>query len=41
MDGPEFSVESVSFNGETKIIGITDKSLTGSIFYREWAYVPS
>lgn len=35
MDGPEFSVESVSFNGEIKIIGITDKSLTGDPYFIE------
>lgn len=35
MDGPEFSVESVSFNGDIKIIGITDKSLTGDPYFIE------
>lgn len=29
IDGPEFSVEAVSLGGETTVIGITDKSITG------------
>jgi len=35
MSGEEVSVESVSFNGETTIIGITDKSVTGAPYFIE------
>lgn len=39
MIGDEVSVESVSFNGETTIIGITDKSLTGKPYFIENAHM--
>lgn len=29
LQGPEFSVETVSFEGRTRVVGITDKSLVG------------
>jgi len=29
IDGPEFSVEAITFNGETRIIAITDKETSG------------
>lgn len=35
MTGPEVSVESCTFQGDTTIIGITDKSVTGSPFFIE------
>lgn len=35
MSGDEVSVESVSYNGEIKIIGITDKSVTGRPYFIE------
>lgn len=35
MEGDEVSVESVSYNGETTIIGITDKSITGTPYFIE------
>jgi biotin carboxylase len=35
LAGPEFSVESYSFQGRTSIIGITDKSVTGSPYFIE------
>jgi biotin carboxylase len=35
MQGEEFSVESVSYQGETTILGITDKSLTGTPYFIE------
>ncbi|MCD1257693.1 ATP-grasp domain-containing protein [Paenibacillus athensensis] len=35
MSGEEVSVESVSYNGETTIIGITDKSITGTPYFIE------
>lgn len=35
MVGDEFSIESVTYNGETTIIGITDKSITGEPFFIE------
>ncbi|MDF2649340.1 MAG: bacD [Paenibacillus sp.] len=35
MAGPEVSVESVSYNGETTIIGVTDKSVTGTPYFIE------
>ncbi|MCK0473714.1 ATP-grasp domain-containing protein [Halalkalibacter sp. APA_J-10(15)] len=35
MHGTEVSVESVSFNGETTILGITDKSITGTPYFIE------
>ena len=35
MQGPEFSVESVTADGETTILGVTDKSVTGEPFFIE------
>lgn len=35
MDGPEVSVESVSWQGETTILGVTDKSVTGTPYFIE------
>jgi argininosuccinate lyase len=35
MEGDEVSVEAVTFNGQTHIIGITDKSLTGFPYFIE------
>lgn len=35
MQGEEFSVEAVTFQGETTVIGITDKSLTGFPYFIE------
>jgi argininosuccinate lyase len=35
MEGEEVSVESISFNGETAILGVTDKSVTGTPFFIE------
>lgn len=35
MKGEEVSVESVTYNGETTILGITDKSITGSPYFIE------
>ncbi len=35
MQGGEISVESVSFQGETTILGMTDKSVTGTPFFIE------
>ncbi len=35
MYGPEFSVETCTFNGETTVLGITDKSVTGEPFFIE------
>lgn len=35
MRGEEVSVESVSYNGETTILGITDKSVTGTPYFIE------
>lgn len=35
MSGPEVSVESFSYNGETTIIGVTDKSVTGTPYFIE------
>ncbi|BBB89376.1 MAG TPA: ATP-grasp domain-containing protein [Methylomusa anaerophila] len=35
MRGEEVSIESVSYNGETTILGITDKSITGSPYFIE------
>ncbi|WP_159883272.1 ATP-grasp domain-containing protein [Paenibacillus puerhi] len=35
MDGEEFSVESVSYHGETTLLGITDKSVTGTPYFIE------
>lgn len=35
MDGPEVSVESVSYLGETVILGVTDKSVTGTPYFIE------
>lgn len=35
MTGPEFSVESVTADGETTVVGITDKSVTGEPFFIE------
>jgi argininosuccinate lyase len=35
MSGEEVSVESVSYNGETTIIGITDKSIIGAPYFIE------
>ncbi|WP_078553787.1 ATP-grasp domain-containing protein [Bacillus alkalicellulosilyticus] len=35
MHGEEVSVESVSFNGETTVLGITDKSITGNPYFIE------
>jgi biotin carboxylase len=39
MQGEEVSVESVSYNGETRIIGITDKSLTGTPYFIETGHM--
>ncbi|MFC4597170.1 ATP-grasp domain-containing protein [Cohnella hongkongensis] len=35
MEGEEISVESVSLHGDTKILGVTDKSVTGSPYFIE------
>ncbi|MFA9556549.1 ATP-grasp domain-containing protein [Evansella sp. AB-rgal1] len=35
MKGEEVSVESVSYNGETTILGVTDKSITGTPYFIE------
>ncbi|WP_020620337.1 ATP-grasp domain-containing protein [Paenibacillus daejeonensis] len=35
MSGEEISVESVSYHGETTILGMTDKSVTGSPYFIE------
>lgn len=35
LEGPEFSVEMFSWKGETRCIGITEKSLTGSPYFIE------
>lgn len=35
MKGEEVSVESATYNGETKILGITDKSITGTPYFIE------
>lgn len=35
LDGPEFSVEMFSWKGETRCIGITEKSVTGSPYFVE------
>lgn len=35
LTGPEISVESVAFEGETGIVGMTDKSLTGEPWFVE------
>lgn len=35
MTGEEFSVESISYQGETTIIGVTDKSVTGTPYFIE------
>lgn len=35
MDGEEVSVESVSYKGDTKILGVTDKSVTGKPYFIE------
>ncbi|OMF11349.1 carboxylate--amine ligase [Paenibacillus sp. FSL H7-0331] len=35
MKGEEVSVESVSYNGETTVLGITDKSITGTPYFIE------
>ncbi|MFC4894070.1 ATP-grasp domain-containing protein [Streptosporangium amethystogenes subsp. fukuiense] len=35
LTGPEISVESITFEGETSIIGITDKSLAGEPWFVE------
>lgn len=35
MQGEEVSVEAVTFNGQTSIVGITDKSLTGFPYFIE------
>ena len=39
MVGEEVSVESVSFQGETTIIGVTDKSLTGTPYFIETGHM--
>ncbi|MFD2333584.1 ATP-grasp domain-containing protein [Cohnella sp. GCM10020058] len=39
MDGDEVSVESISYDGETKILGITDKSVTGKPYFIENAHM--
>jgi biotin carboxylase len=35
MRGEEVSVESVSYNGETTVLGVTDKSITGTPYFIE------
>ncbi|MEK8131542.1 ATP-grasp domain-containing protein [Paenibacillus filicis] len=35
MEGEEVSVESISYNGETTILGVTDKSVTGTPYFIE------
>jgi argininosuccinate lyase len=35
MGGEEVSVESVSYNGETTVLGVTDKSVTGTPYFIE------
>lgn len=35
LEGPEFSVESVSAGGTTTVLGVTDKSVTGDPFFIE------
>lgn len=35
LDGPEFSVETVTFGGNTHVVGVTDKSVTGSPWFVE------
>lgn len=35
LNGPEFSVETVTFGGETTVIGITDKQVIGAPFFIE------
>lgn len=35
MEGEEVSVESISYNGETTVLGITDKSITGTPYFIE------
>lgn len=35
LDGPEVSVETVSWRGETHVVGITDKSLAGAPWFVE------
>ncbi len=39
LDGPEFSVESILFNGEITTLGITDKSVTGTPYCIEDAHM--
>lgn len=39
MVGEEISVESVSFQGKTTIIGVTDKSLTGTPYFIETGHM--
>ncbi|MFE5285969.1 ATP-grasp domain-containing protein [Nocardia sp. NPDC056611] len=35
LEGPEFSVETVTFDGRTTVVGITDKQLTGAPWFIE------
>jgi biotin carboxylase len=35
MDGPEVSVDAVTINGQTTVLGLTDKSLTGAPYFIE------
>jgi biotin carboxylase len=35
LEGPEFSVETVTWSGRTKVVGITDKSLAGDPYFVE------
>lgn len=35
LDGPEFSVETVTFGGRTTVVGVTDKQVTGAPWFIE------
>lgn len=38
VDGPEFSVESLTFDGTTKVIAVTDKLTTGAPYFVEMGH---